>query len=58
MLRTDFGDNEGEGNRPNVDTDDEWDHGSGTEADKAGDDDIDILIRPDGEVVVEYRTPH
>ncbi len=48
MFRTDLGDDEG---------DKEWDHGRVPgQKDKAGDDDIDILIRPGGEVVVEYRT--
>ncbi len=47
MFRTDLGDDEG---------DKEWNHGriSG-HRDKAGDDDVDILIRPSGEIVVEYR---
>lgn len=49
MLRTDLNDDEG---------DDEWDHGriSGHH-DKAGDDDIEIVIRQDGKLLVEYANP-
>jgi competence protein ComEC len=49
MLRTDLNDDEG---------DDEWDHGriSGRH-DKAGDDDIEIVIREDGKLLVEYANP-
>jgi competence protein ComEC len=47
IFRTDLEDDEGGA---------EWDFGriSGHK-DKAGDDDVDILISPDGEIVVEYR---
>jgi beta-lactamase superfamily II metal-dependent hydrolase len=49
IFRTDLGDDEGDG---------EWAHGRIIgNTDPAGDDDVDILIRPNGEVVVEYRTP-
>lgn len=48
MFRTDLGDDEGEK---------EWKHGRiAGHKDKAGDDDVDILIRPDGEVLVSYRS--
>lgn len=47
ILRTDLGDDEGGK---------EWDEGRIIgHIDKRGDDDIDILIRPNGEIVVEYR---
>ena len=47
MFRTDLGDDEG---GP------EWKFGRKKDhVDPKGDDDVDILIRPDGEVVVEYR---
>ena len=46
MFRTDLGDNEGGK---------EWGEGSTSSGDKAGDDDVDILIRSGGELVVEYR---
>ena len=47
MLRTDLGDDEGSI---------EWKHGrKNGHTDKAGDDDVDILIRSNGEIVVEYR---
>ena len=47
MLRTDRGDDEGSS---------EWDHGrTAGYKDRAGDDDIDILIRASGELIVEYR---
>ncbi|MGD9369085.1 MAG: hypothetical protein PVH87_25490 [Desulfobacteraceae bacterium] len=47
MFRTDLGDDEGQ---------DEWAFGRiQGHTDKAGDQDIDILIRPDGNVVVAYR---
>ena len=47
QSRTDRGDNEG---------DDEWpDPNAGNEPDRRGDDDVDILIRENGELVVEYR---
>jgi competence protein ComEC len=50
IFRTDWGDNEGG---------DEWDDGSAQEdKDKPGDDDVDVLIQPDGEIVVEYRETH
>jgi hypothetical protein len=47
IFRTDLGDDEGG---------EEWDFGriSGHK-DPAGDDDVDILIRPNGEIVVDYR---
>ena len=53
MFRTDFGDDESD------DGDDEWTHGrqAGTQ-DGPGDDDVDILIRSTGELVVGYRNPH
>lgn len=51
LFRTDLGDDESQewGNK-------EWDHGrvSG-QSDPSGDDDVDILIRPTGEVLIEYR---
>jgi competence protein ComEC len=47
IFRTDLGDDEGGK---------EWDEGRIIgHVDKRGDDDIDILIRPNGEIVVEYR---
>ena len=47
MFRTDLGDDEGVK---------EWNHGRiPGHKDKARDDDVDILIRESGEVVVEYR---
>ncbi len=49
MLRTDRGDDEGT---------EEWDHGRQPgHSDPARDDDVDILIRPNGEIVVSYRNP-
>ncbi len=49
MFRTDLGDDEGA---------DEWAHGrEDGHKDKAGDDDIDILIRLDGTIEVEYVNP-
>ena len=49
IFRTDRGDDEGP---------DEWDHGRvANESDPRGDDDVDILLRPTGEVLVEYRHP-
>ena len=50
MFRTDLGDDEGGT---------EWNHGRvAGQTEPVGDDDVDILIRPSGEVVVEYREPH
>ena len=49
MFRTDWGDNEGE---------DEWNYGHSDEDDEPGDDDVDIVIRKDGQVLVEYRDPN
>jgi beta-lactamase superfamily II metal-dependent hydrolase len=47
IFRTDLGDDEGEK---------EWNLGRiSNHKDNAGDDDVDILIRPDGDVLVEYR---
>ena len=47
MFRTDLGDDGGVK---------EWDYGRiPGHKDPKGDDDVDILIRPDGEIVVEYR---
>ena len=49
MFRTDLGDKK----RPG-----EWAEGSkDTDQDKAGDDDVDILIDKDGKLTVEYRDP-
>jgi competence protein ComEC len=49
MFRIDRGDDEGV---------EEWDYGRVPgNVDPAGDDDVDILIRPDGSIVVEYRNP-
>ena len=49
MFRTDRGDDEG-GN--------EWDNERiPGNVDQAGDDDVDVLIRADGSVVVEYKMP-
>lgn len=49
MLRTDRGDDEGTK---------EWNHGrQAGHSDPARDDDVDILIRPSGEIVVSYRNP-
>ncbi len=50
IFRTDFGDDEGAK---------EWNHGSiPGHSDKPGDDDVDIILRPTGEILVDYRTPH
>lgn len=46
MFRTDLGDNEGG---------DEWPLGRGDSADKPGDDDVDIFLRGNGDVQVQYR---
>ena len=46
MLRTDRGDNEGGT---------EWSYATSPYPDPVGDDDVDILIRPNGELLVEYR---
>ncbi len=47
MFRTDRGDNEGN---------DEWTHGNSSEADSAGDDDVDILlVKGQKEPIVKYR---
>jgi competence protein ComEC len=49
IFRTDLGDDEGGT---------EWDHGRiNGNTDPAGDDDVDILIRSTGEIIVEYRNP-
>jgi len=51
IFRTDLGDDEtgSEGQK-------EWKHNSiSGHVDKKGDDDVDILIRPSGEIIVEYR---
>jgi hypothetical protein len=45
MFRTDLGDNEGGS---------EWAHGGTNNPDKKGDDDIEIIIQPTGEVTVQY----
>lgn len=48
IFRTDLGDNEGG---------DEWDHGSNTPGGNVlGRDNVDILIRPNGEVLVDYHS--
>ncbi len=50
ILRTDFGDDEGA---------EEWSHGHiPGHSDRPGDDDVDIILRPTGEILVDYRTPH
>ena len=46
MFSTDLGDLEREG---------EWSLGSTEGGDSSGDDDVDVLIRATGEVVVDYR---
>ena len=46
IFRTDLGDNEGG---------DEWSHGNTTERDRSGDDNVDILLRENGTLQVEYR---
>ena len=47
MFRTDLGDDEG---------DPEWDHGRvRNQSDPRGDDDVDVLLRGNGTIVVEYR---
>jgi len=57
IFRTDLGDDESDRDGPTVHRQ-EWDHGRVQgQTDPAGDDDVDILIRPSGEVVVEYRGP-
>ena len=57
IFRTDLGDDESDGDGPTVHRQ-EGDHGQvANQTDPAGDDDVDILIRPSGEVVVEYRNP-
>lgn len=49
MFRTDRGDDEGSS---------EWNHlRQAGNHDSAGDDDVDILIREDGSLIVEYRNP-
>jgi beta-lactamase superfamily II metal-dependent hydrolase len=49
MSRTDRGDDEGS---------EEWEYGRVPgNVDPAGDDDVDILIRPNGSIVVDYRNP-
>ena len=45
MFRTDLGDNEGGS---------EWAHGATNTPDSEGDDDIEIVIQPTGEVTVQY----
>lgn len=52
MFRTDRGDDE------SADGDEEWAYErQAGHRDEPGDDDVDILIRPTGEVVVAYRNP-
>lgn len=54
MFRTDIGDDESGGGE-----DKEWSQGRVVgNKDGVGDDDVDILLRPNGEVLVEYRLPH
>ena len=48
LFRTDRGDNEGGS---------EWSFGQTAAGDTFGDDDVDILIEPDGNLLVEYRNP-
>jgi len=52
MFRTNWGDDERDhGSR-------EWDHGRvNGHHDPTGDDDIDILVRSDGSMAVQYRNP-
>ena len=45
IFRTDLGDNEGGA---------EWAHGATNSPDSKGDDDIEIIIQPTGEVAVRY----
>jgi competence protein ComEC len=55
MFRTDIGDDESNSDCRVK----EWDHQRQTNhKDTAGDDDVDILIRQDGEVLVDYRESH
>lgn len=50
IFRTDLGDDDG---------DKEWSYGRiANSKDPAGDDDVDILLKKDGEIRVQYRTPH
>ena len=53
MFRTDLGDDESGGQ------DKEWAHGRVCgQTDPKGDDDVDILIRSNGQLEVAYRHPH
>ena len=54
IFRTDLGDDERDPNEE----DKEWSHGrQNGHRDPSGDDDVDILIRSNGTVRVEYRNP-
>ncbi len=54
IFRTDLGDDERKPNR----ADKEWSHGRKDEHhDATSEDDIDILIRSNGTIKVEYRSP-
>ena len=55
ILRTDLGDNEGMGNDPTTNADDEWDYSATSNGDSVGDDDIDIIIQANGTLNVKYR---
>lgn len=53
IFRTDFGDDESSGD------DDDWNHGRIKDhRGRRGDDGVEILIRANGELEVEYRQPH
>ena len=54
IFRTDRGDNEGRGNNPSSNTDDEWDYEATPNRDVVGDDNIDIIIKADGTLKVDY----
>jgi len=60
MFRTDLGDDERWPDKPpEHKSNQEWSHGrKNGHKDKAGDDDVDILIRANGKVVVKYREAH
>lgn len=49
LYRTDLGDGTSDSN--------EWKFGNSSVGDRRGDDDVDILIRANGELEVEYRSP-
>ncbi|NIT57811.1 MAG: hypothetical protein GWN00_16760 [Aliifodinibius sp.] len=58
IFRTDLGDDETRPDNPDHTGNKEWSHGKIPDhRDPVGDDDVDVLIRANGELMVEYRSP-